>query len=441
MLTEEQAREICEKVIAASEADGIEVWVGGGDSALTRFAENIIHQNVAESGQGASVRVRAGKRLGGASTNDLSDASLQRMVAAATEAARLSEPDEELMPLIGPQEYRPTDAFRQDTTFEAFTAEDRAAAVQQAVRAAQDSGLKCAGSFTQDAGAQAVANSEGVLAYHAGTGASFSITTQAEDSTGWDNGEGLSVSDFDVRSVAQTAVRGALRSRAPQDIEPRPYATILQPAAVADMIAFLPGHFNALALDEGRSCLRDRLGEQIASELVTMRSDPWHPLHQGAPFGHEGLPRQPLTLIEKGVARDLAYDRLTASKHNTEPTGHGSGGSNTGGALPWDIVVEGGSASVEEMIAQVDHGLLVTRMWYLRTVDPLKVLVTGMTRDGLFLIEKGEVQGPVKNLRFNESALNMLKNVVALSPSVRAFGLVVPAMLVEGFTFTSATEF
>ncbi|MFQ6131031.1 MAG: TldD/PmbA family protein [Armatimonadota bacterium] len=441
MLTEQQARDICDQAIAACEADGIEVWVGEGDSALTRFAENRIHQNVAESGQFAQARVRVGHRLGGASTNDLSDEGLRRMVAAATEAARLTQPDEELLPLIGPQEYRPTDAFRPDTTFQAHTAQDRAAAVGQAVEAAKANGLRVAGSFSQSAGARAMASSAGVFAYHASTRADFSITAQAEDSTGWGSGQGRSVSDLDVPDIAQTAVRGAARARAPRDIEPARYNTILQPAAVADMLWFLPSHFSALAVDEGRSCLQDRLGERIASELVTIRSDPWHPLHQGTPFDAEGLPRRPLTLIDRGVARDLAYDRLTAQKHGTEPTGHGQGGSNTTGAHPTDIVLEGGTTSVEEMIQQVDRGLLVTRLWYLRTVDPLKVLVTGMTRDGLFLVENGEIQGPVKNLRFNESTLAVLENVVAMSEPVLVEGMVAPALLVEGFNFTSATEF
>ncbi len=449
MLSKDDARQILDRILELSPADGTEAFIGSGSSALTRFAKNSIHQNVAETTEGAMVRVRMGQRLGSASATGFEDAALagfedaalERMLSSAVEAAKLSEPDPELLPLIGPQEYREVESYDPAADTDALGPAERAAGVGSVVAACSENGLTAAGTFSNGGSANARANSAGMFGYHQTSSANFSVTASADDSTGWGGSSSHKAADVDPAALGQRAIAKALAGREPREVEPKQYTVILEPRAVADMMGFLGSGFDALAVDEGRSCFTGKVGEKVVGENITVTSDPYHPLLQGRPYDGEGLPRKQVTLIENGVVSGLVYDRLTAQKHGVEPTGHGSGGSNTGGAHPASLVFSDGDASLDDMIAGTDAGILITRLWYLRTVDPMKLIVTGMTRDGMFWVEGGEVKHGLKNMRFNESVLSVLSNVLAMSPAERVGGMVLPAMKVENFAFTSGTEF
>jgi predicted Zn-dependent protease len=246
--------------------------------------------------------------------------------------------------------------------------------------------------------------------------------------------------------MADRAARKALESREPGEIAPGKYQVILEPAAVLDLLGFLFFDFGGLAIHEQRSCLTGRLGQKLFGDNINVRDDVYHPLQAGAPFDGEGMPRQRVTLVEKGVAKNVVYARQTAQKMGTEPTGHGFPLPNEYGEAPMNIVMEGGRASIEEMVGSTDRGLLVTRLWYIREVDPFQKILTGMTRDGTFWIENGEIRHGVRNFRFNQSVIEMLSNVEMMGPAQRtageeSFEMVVPAMKVRDFNFSSLTKF
>jgi len=299
--------------------------------------------------------------------------------------------------------------------------------------------LRAAGAFYNSSGSGAMATSQGLFAFHQRSSVDFSMTAQGDDSTGWAGGESHIRSLVDPGSLSQIGVEKALKSREPREIPPGEYTVILEPAAVS-VIVFMFSGFNALAVDEGRSFLAGKMGQKLLGDNITLISDPYHPLHQGRPFDGDGIPTKRVVLVDKGVAANLVYDRLTAKKHGVEPTGHGRGGSNAYGAYPSNIVMEGGEATLEDMIASTDKGILVTRFWYMRVVDPMKVIVTGMTRDGTFWIENGNIAYGIKNFRFNQNVLDMLNNVEMMSEPTLAGGMVVPAMKVRGFNFTSGSD-
>ena len=252
--------------------------------------------------------------------------------------------------------------------------------------------------------------------------------------------------ELDPEALADRAARKALESVNPQEIEPGRATVILEPAAVLDLLGFLFFDFGGLAVHEKRSCLTGRVGQKIFGENIDVRDDVFHPLQSGSSFDGEGVPRQRVTLVEKGVAKNLVYARATARKMGTEPTGHGFPLPNEYGEAPMNIVMEGNKSSVEEMIASTERGLLVTRLWYIREVDPYRKLLTGMTRDGTFFIEGGKVRHGVRNLRFNQSVIEMLAQVEMLGTPERtsgeeSFDMVVPALKVRDFNFSSVTKF
>jgi len=441
MLNRAEAQRILDRVMALSKADEAEAALSSSDSALTRFAENVIHQNVEEHDAGLTVRAILGKRIGEASTNRLDEEAIRRVVRDATEIVRFAPEDADLLPRIGPQNYRKVEAYDAGTSPEAFGPESRADAVAGVIAEAEESGLKAAGAFSNEAGSTAVANSKGVFAYHCGTHASFSVTAMAEDSSGWAEQEARSIAQIDPSRLGRIALEKARASRNPREVEPGEYTVVLEPAAVEGIVGWLILGFNALEVDEGRSFLTGKVGTKIAGENITLYSDPVHPLHQGAPFDGEGMPKKRLSLIERGVAKDLAYDRVTAKKKGVAPTGHSFGGRSANGAWPSHLVLEGGDATLEAMIRSTEQGILVTRFWYENLLDRMKLIVTGMTRDGLFWIEDGEVRYAIKNFRFNQNVLEVLNHVEMMSEPVLVAGMVVPAMKVRGFHFTSGTAF
>jgi predicted Zn-dependent protease len=427
--------------MALSPADETEATLASSDLALTRFAENIIHQNVEEHDASLTVRAILGQRIGAASTNRLDEEEIRRVVQDAAEIARFAPEDAELLPRIGPQSYREVEAYDPETAPEAFGPASRAEAVAGVIEEAGRNGLKAAGAFSNEAESTAVANSKGVFAYHCGTGANFSVTAMARDSSGWAEHEARSIAKIDARRLGRIAIEKALASRNPRAVEPGAYTVVLEPAAVEGIVSWLTLGFNALEVDEGRSFLTGKMGTKIAGDNITLYSDPYHPLHRGAPFDAEGMPKERLTLIEGGVTKDLAYDRVTAKKKGVAPTGHSLGGRSTNGAWPSHLVLEGGDVSLEEMIRSTERGILVTRFWYENILDRMKIIVTGMTRDGLFWIEDGKVRYAIRNFRFNQSVPEFLNHVEMMSEPMLTADMVVPAMKVRGFHFTSGTAF
>jgi predicted Zn-dependent protease len=435
--TSEAVKQIIDKVLNISTADETEIFVGGGHSALTRFAENHIHQNVAENSFGIRVRAIIDKQMGEASISKFDDDSLKKVVADAIEIAKVTPPDPELLPLPGPQTYQPVEAYYE----ESISPMQRAKYIAKAITLCKTAGFKAAGIFSNGNSYSAMGNSNGLFAYHRSSAVNFSITVMGDNSSGWAQKYSRKSTDIETEKLAEIAIQKAGLSNNPKTIEPGKYTVILEPDAVAGLIGYLSFGFNALAVDEGRSYLVGKMGKRIAGESISLRSDVYHPLHQGQPYDGEGIPTRRVELIKNGIAAGLVYDRLAALKHNVESTGHGEGGHNSYGAFPDCLVMDGGDATIGEMIASTERGVLVTHFHYQNLVDPMQVIVTGMTRDGTFWIENGKIQYGLKNLRFNQKILEMLNNVEMMSEPVLASGMVVPAMKVNQFNFSSGTEF
>jgi predicted Zn-dependent protease len=291
-----------------------------------------------------------------------------------------------------------------------------------------------------------LANSRGLYATYQQTRGEFSVTILESDSSGWAKANSPDIRNIDPDELATTASRKAADSRNPREIPSGHYTTILEPPAVLDLVGFLFYDFAGTAVLDKRSCFTGRMGKKLMGENVFIRDDVYHPLQTGAPFDGEGVPKQEVTLVEKGVPKNLVYARSTAKKMKAKPTGHGFSLPNEYGEAPMNLVFSGGKASVDEMVRSTERGILVTRLWYIREVDPYEKILTGMTRDGTFLIENGRLAGGTRNFRFNQSVLEMLSKVEMMGVPVRAAGeesfeMVVPAMKVRDFHFSEVTKF
>jgi PmbA protein len=422
----------------------IEVILAGEDQALTRFANNAIHQNVAERSVYLSVRPVIEGRTARASTNRLDLQGIREVVETSITITRLTEPDPELLPLATAGESGAVRRFYQVTAN--ATPQERARAVAEAIATVEEKSQTAAGIYSTGGSMFALMNTAGVSAWHHETLARFSITAMAGDSSGWAKASACRHTDLDPLELARTAAGKAEHSRAPEVVPPGRYTVVLEPAAVLDLVGQMFGDFSATAIRDGRSFLNDRIGQKIFGENITIHDDVCDLLQSGAPFDGEGVPRRPLTLVDRGVVREIAYSRQAAAVAGVPPTGHGFPLPNEIGEAPANIVIAGGESSVEEMVKSTERGILVTRLWYIREVDPYQKIFTGMTRDGTFLIEGGEVASGVRNFRFNVSLIELLSNVEALAAPVRASGeesadMVVPAMKVSGFNFTEVTRF
>jgi PmbA protein len=459
MLTKDKAGEIFDRIRKYSTADEVEALFYGGRSALTRFANNTIHQNVAEEHYGVSVRTVFGGRTARASTNKFDDESLRRVVGASENLAKVQHPDPELLPMAKgagiPARETPRRHFAETA---AVTPEQRAQAVEKMVVIAKGHGLTAAGIFSAAETIEGIFNSQGVAQWHAQTSSDISITMLAADSSGWQKANSPDVVSLDPVSLAETAARKAIESAHPQQIPPGKYTVILEPAAVLDIVGFMFYDFGGMAILDQRSFLNNRVGKQIFGENINIADDVAHALQSGSPFDGEGVLRQSVKLVEHGVIKRLVYSRGTAEKMKKSehkdgvgeimPTGHGFPLPNEIGDAPMNIVFGGPKEpkTVEQMIASTERGVLVTRLWYIREVDPYEKILTGMTRDGTFYVEDGKVKHGLRNFRFNESLLHMLSNVEEMGRPVRAsgeesFDMVVPAMKVREFNFTEVTRF
>jgi PmbA protein len=459
MFTQSQAADVFEKIKKLSTADEVEVLSYGGHSALTRFANNVIHQNVAERNVIISVRSAFGQRTARATTNKFDDESLKRVVEASEKLAKVQHPDPDLLPMpshAGPKQGPlPSRYFEQTAT---LTPALRAEGVKKIVGVAEKHGLVTAGIFASSESVDGIFNSRGLAAWHTQTSSEISITMLAGDSSGWQKANSPNVAHLDAATLAEIAAGKASQSAKPREVPAGKYTVILEPAAVLDMAGFMFWDFGGLSVLEQRSFLINRIGTKLFGDNISIWDDVAHPLQSGCPFDGEGMRRQRVQLVEDGVVKQLVYARATAekmkkSKHkNTvgpvSPTGHGFPLPNEMGEAPMNIVFTPPKdpKTVDQMISTTERGILITRLWYIREVDPYEKILTGMTRDGTFYVEDGKVHHGLLNFRFNESLIHMFSNVVEMGSPVRAsgeesFDMVVPAMKVREFNFTEVTKF
>jgi PmbA protein len=467
MITRDQATDIFDKLRKHATADEVELLISGSRSALTRFANNTIHQNVAEESNQISVRVSFGGRTARATTNKADDDSLRRVVQSAEALARVQQPDADLLPMPSPEEVTHNAADSGATAVQRYfdstariTPEDRATAVAKMVNVATRNRLTTAGIFSTAELVEGIFNSRGVTDWYQQTLAEVSVTMLGDTSSGWQKANSPDAAQLEPTRMAEIAAQKAVAAKNPRDLPPGKYTVILEPAAVLDAVGFMFWDFGGAALLEQRSFLNDRIGEQLFGENITVWDDVYHPLQTGAPFDGEGMKRHRLKLIESGIVNEVTYARSNAVRMQQSemaghvgrvtPTGHGFALPNEIGEVPMNIVFGGPrpaqSQTVDQMIAATERGILVTRLWYIREVDPYEKILTGMTRDGTFLVEDGKVQCGIRNFRFNESLIHMLQNVEAMGLPVRSTGeesmdMVVPAMKIRAFNFTETTKF
>jgi PmbA protein len=467
MLTREQASDIFDRIKKFSSADEIEVLFSGGRFALTRFANNTIHQNVADENHMVSVRTVFGGRTARASTNKFDSDSLRRVVASSEALAKVQHPDPDLLPMPDSREAagnadkgvrvtRVPSRYFAETA--AITPQLRADGVKKIVDVAQKNKLTTAGIFSSSESVEGIFNSRGLSDWHTQTLAEVSITMLGGDSSGWQKANSPDVANLDPLALAEIAGKKALDSAHPAEIPAGKYTVILEPAAVLDIVGFMFWDYSGTAILDERSFLSGRIGTQLFGENITIWDDVTHPLQTGSPFDGEGMRRLRVPLVEDGVVRRVVYARGTAVRMKNseykdkvgpvEPTGHGFSLPNEVGEMPLNIVFAPtqNPQTLAQMIASTERGVLVTRLWYIREVDPYEKIVTGMTRDGTFLVENGKVQRGLRNFRFNQSLIHMLSGVEAMSVPVRScgeesFDMVVPAMKVRDFNFTEVTKF
>ena len=462
MLTKEKAADIFDRIRRFSSADEVEAIFTGSRFALTRFANNAIHQNVEEENSIVSIRTNFAGRTARATTNQFDGESLQRAITASENLARVQTPNPDLLPMPTSEEANAAGEGARATRFfsqtVAITPADRAEVVEGIVSVAGKHKLATAGIYSTSESGEGIFNSRGLANWHRQTLAEVSITMLADDSSGWQKLNSPDVSNLDSIRLAETAAQKAVESAHPREIAPGKYRVILEPAAVLDMVGFMFWDYSGVAILDQRSFLNDRIGTQVFGENINISDDAAHPLQAGSPFDGEGMTRQRVQLVENGVVKRVVYARATARKMKNseyagkvgliEPTGHGFPLPNEVGEMPLNIVFGGpeNPQSVEQMVASTERGVLVTRLWYIREVDPYEKIVTGMTRDGTFLVEDGKIQRGLRNFRFNQSLISMLSNVDTMSAPVRAcgeesFDMVTPAMKVKEFNFTEATKF
>lgn len=454
MLNEHEIKALLHRVLQRSPADETEVLFLGLDEALTRFANNEIHQNVAETNFSLVLSVALGKRLGVASTNDLSDAGLDRTLERALTLARL-QPENPDFPGFAPPAEFPQGRHAFDEATASATPEFRARAVGEVIRYALDQGAMAAGAFSTARYQWAIATSHGLLAWHPATFAELTIVAMTETGSGYAADAAWQVGEIPVAHHGIIAVDKAIASQHPRDIAPGDYPVVLEAPAVHDLAAFMGSGANGMSVHEGSSWMSGRQGQALLSPAVTLVDDPAAPEHWPMPFDFEGTPRQPLAIVRKGVVGDALYSRLWAAKTGHTATGHGlppispfSPGSAVGGMnmFPLHLTLQAGETPMEQLIAGVERGLYVTRFNYTRPIHPREMVVTGLTRDGAFWIENGELAYPVKNLRFTQSYVEALQNIAAVGDTLyRQPGYVgftrTPALRLTQFRFTGKTEF
>jgi predicted Zn-dependent protease len=449
--TSDQARRLAERILSFSKAPECEVSLRLSETGHTRFAANEVTTAGMVRNVMVSITCREGGRSGSTTTDELDDSLLREAVARGESLMAAAQPDPEFVESLEPQHYPTIPAF--DDATAAAGPIQRRDGVKAALDRARSRGLNASGFFETGARWSAIANKRGNFGFHQATFAEYSTTMRTADGTGsgYARFGSVRLSDFDAASLAERAAHKAESSAKPRELPPGAYTVILEPEAVADLLGFLIFTLNARSADEGRSYLSKpgggtRLGEKLFADGVTLRSDPFNPRHPGNPWaeggfrgggrggrGSSGLPARKTTWIENGVVKTLAVDRYWARKTNVEPL-----------PLSGGLILEGSDKPLEALIAETEKALLVTRFWYIRSVNPQNAMSTGLTRDGVWLIEKGKIVHPVMNFRFNESPVNLLKNLEATGITVPAgsqfLALSVPAIRAHDFHFTSKSD-
>jgi predicted Zn-dependent protease len=444
ILSKEEAKKILEKVVGFSKADGIEANLNGNDGGNIRYARNSVSTSGEDSNVNLTVQSYVGKKVGSASINEFDDASLEKVVRRAEELSKLAPENSEFMEPLPQQTYgAETKTFIESTAN--ITPEYRAQAAADSILPASKKEITAAGFLEDSRGFGSLMNSKGAFAYNKSTGVDFTVTMRSNDGTGsgWVARNFNDVSKLNTAEASAIAMEKALQSRNAKAIEPGKYTVILEPNAASDLLSLMLFAMNARQADEGRSFLSKKgggtkLGEKIVDERVNIYTDPWN---EEAPTGNwagNGLARKKMDLIKNGSVANMIYDRYWASLKSAEPT-----------PFPGNRIMDGGTASIEDMIKDTKKGVLVTRFWYIRAVDPQTLLYTGLTRDGTFYIENGKIKHPIKNFRFNESPVIMLNNLETLGKQMRVASgggpggggsSLIPAMKIRDFTFSSLSD-
>lgn len=445
MLGQPRIKEIADRVLGLSSADQTEVIFYGDTTYLTRFANNYIHQNVAEVNTQITVRMVMGKKIGVANTNDLTDDGLRKVVENAALVTRFQLENPDFQSLPAPEEAGKPDGapgFVESTA--SATPELRAEGARAICSLAEEKGLTAAGSFQTSIYELGTANSLGVFAYDTMSTANLLTVVMGENSSGYSDRTSSDVQDINAEEIAREAVNKAVRSKDPVEVEPGEYTVILEEYAMGDMISYL-GYmgFSAQAVQEERSFLKK--GEKITGDNVTIYDDGPNPRGLPSLVDFEGVTKRRVNLITAGVAGDPVYDSYTAHREGKQSTGHALPPPNVFGPFPWNVFMQGGDTPKEKLLEGIERGIWVTRFHYLSVVHPLATIITGMTRDGTFLIEDGEITRPIKNLRFNQSILEAWQDARFSSGTKlqKDFfgGCMVPAARIEKFKFVSGTKF
>jgi predicted Zn-dependent protease len=440
ILSKDEAFALLKKVLAYSKADECEVNLSGVDNGNIRYARNAVSTSGRVSQSTLVVSSAYGKKLGVATINEFDDASLEKVVRRSEELAQLAPENPEYVSFLGPQQYAEPVTFNNATAN--ITPKQRTDLVEQSLKVSKDSKTVAAGFLEDSTGYSAMMNSKGLFAYNTSTNVNFSVTVRTEDGkgSGYATRGFTDVSKLDTRSATQIAVDKSIKSAAARAIEPGKYTVILEPAAAAVLLERILFGLDARQADEGRSFLskpggQTRLGEKLVDERVHIYSDPLHPDLPTSTWAGDGRPQEKISWIEKGVIKNLTYSRYWAQKKNVKAI-----------PQPDAFIMEGGTKSLEDLIKGTKKGVLVTRLWYIRDVDPQSLLLTGLTRDGTFYIENGKIMYPIKNFRFNESPVIMLNNVEELGKVERTVSVesnqnyLIPPMKIRDFTFTSLSD-
>lgn len=423
-----------EKALSFSTADTCEVNLSGSESGNIRYARNTVSTSGHRSNQSLVVQSSFGKKSGTATIDEFDDASLEKVVKRAEELAKLSPENPEFMEPLGQQSYDKAINFVEATAN--ITPEYRATVANNSIEPAASQDVTAAGFLDDSYGFSAMMNSKGLFAYNKSSNVDFTVTMRTNDGTGsgWVSRDYNDIGKFDAAEASKVAIDKAVLSKEAKAIEPGKYTVILEPAAAENLIGNMARSLNARTADEGRSFMSKegggtKMGQKIVDERVNLWSDPLNPEVPTSTWNGAGQPLKKTVWIENGVVKNLAYSRYWAGQQGVEPV-----------PFPNNIIMAGGDASLEDLIKSTKKGILVTRLWYIRTVDPQTLLYTGLTRDGTFYIENGQIKHPVKNFRFNESPVIMLNNLESLGQQVRINGNLIPYMKIRDFTFTSLSD-
>jgi predicted Zn-dependent protease len=441
ILTQEQTKRICDRVLSFSKADECIVTVSGSREGNVRFARNAVSTAGLADDTSIAVQVAFGNKQGTATINEFDDKSLEKVVRRAEELARLAPDNPEFMPTVGKQDYKASQTFAKATSD--IDPDYRAQVAAHSIEACRKNKLVAAGFFTDSTAFQAVGNSRGVFGHQETTNLDYTCTVRTEDGrgSGWVKRTARDARKFDAREAIEVAVEKAMRSAEAKALEPGRYTVILEPAATSDLLSYMFFGFDARSADEGRSFLSkkggaNRLGDKLFDEQVNIWADPWNPDVPVVPWDSRSLlARERQDIIKNGKVANLGYSQYWAKKKGVRPVG-----------MPGNFIMAGTDKSTAELIANTKKGVLVTRTWYIRMVDPQSVLLTGLTRDGTFYIENGKIKHPIKNFRFNESPVTMLNNIeeigkpVVIGGEESQFSMLLPPMKVRDFNFTSLSD-